>query len=93
MNLTGKRNIHIELPKASYVKLKIASFERQLSIQDIFSCFTTMIAKQDEKAFQLLDEMALMKYKGHLQKYIEGQEMSDVDRELLYDMIEQGVDQ
>lgn len=93
MKLVGKRNIHVELPKASYVKLKIASFERQLTTQDVFAGFTAMIAKQDEKAFQLLDELALMKHKGTLQKYVEGQEMSDVDRELLYDMMEQGAKQ
>lgn len=90
MKLVGKRNIHVELPKSSYVKLKIASFERQLTTQDVFAGFTAMIANKDERAFQLLDELALMKHKGTLQQHVEGQEMSDVDRELLYDLMEQG---
>lgn len=91
MKFTGKRNIHIEIPKSSYVKLKIASFERELSTQDVFAGFTAMIASKDEKAFQILDELALMKFKGTLQKHVDGQEMSDVDRELLYDLMEQGI--
>lgn len=90
MKLIGKRNLHIELQKSSYVKLKIASFERQLTTQDVFAGFTAMIASQDERAFQLLDELALMKHRGMLQKHVDGQEMSDVDRELLYDIMEQG---
>jgi hypothetical protein len=90
MKLVGKRNVHVELPKSSYVKLKIASFERQLTTQDVFSGFTAMIADQDERAFQLLDELALMKHKGTLQKHVDGQELSDVDRALLYDLMEQG---
>jgi hypothetical protein len=90
MKFIGKRNIHVELHKSSYVKLKIASFERQLTTQDVFAGFTAMIASQDERAFQLLDELALMKHNGTLNKHIDGQVMSDVDRELLYDLMERG---
>ncbi len=92
MRFAGKRNLHVEVPKASYVKLKIASFERQLTTQDVFAGFTALIASQDERAFQILDELALMKHRGTLQKAIEGEAMSDTERDLLYDLMEKGQD-
>jgi hypothetical protein len=47
-----------------------------------------MIASQDERAYKILDELALMKYNGSLKNFIDGDTMSDVDRELLYEMME-----
>ena len=90
MRFVGKKNVHIELSKASYVKFKIASFERQLTTQDVFAGFTALIASKDERAFQILDELALMKYRGTLQKTVDGEAMSDADRDLLYELMEKG---
>jgi hypothetical protein len=87
--LIGKKNLHIEVPKSSYVKFKIASFERQLTSQDVFAGLVALIASQDEKAFQILDELALMKFKGTLKSTIDGHVMSEVDRDMLYDIMEQ----
>lgn len=85
-----KKNLHVELPRASYIKLRIASFERELGASEVFAGFTALIANQDERAFQILDELALMKYRGTLQKHINSQMLSDVDSALLYDLMEKG---
>ncbi len=84
----AKKSVHVDMPRTSYVKFKIATFERQLSVQDTLAGFVSMIASQDERAYKILDELALMKYNGSLKNFIDGDTMSDVDRELLYEMME-----
>jgi hypothetical protein len=84
----GKRNIHIVLPQTSYVKTKVATFERQLTIQDAFSGFVAFLADGDDRAISILNELALLKYNGKLRERIEHGSLSEVDRNLLYDMLE-----
>lgn len=84
----AKRNIHIVLPQTSYIKTKIATFERQLTLQDTISGFAALIAEGDERAISILDELALLKYGGHLRERIERGVPSQVDSDLLYDMLE-----
>lgn len=84
----AKKSVHVDMPRTSYIKFKIATFERQLSIQDTLAGFVSMIASQDERAYKILDELALMKYNGSLKNFIDGVTMSEVDRELLYEIME-----
>jgi hypothetical protein len=84
----AKRNIHIVLPQPSYVKTKIATFERQLTLQDTIGGFAALIAEGDDRAISILDELALLKYNGHLRERLEGGALSQVDSNLLYDMLE-----
>lgn len=88
INFSNKRNLHITLPRASYVKVKVATFERQLTLQDAISGFAAMVASGDDKAVAILDELALLKYNGTLKAKLEGGPLSDVDRALLYDVLE-----
>ena len=84
----ARRNIHIELPQPSYVKTKIATFERQLTLQDTFGGFVAFIAEGDDRAMSILDELARLKYNGHLRQRIEQGALSQVDSDLIYDMLE-----
>ena len=84
----AKRNIHIVLPQQSYVKTKIATFERQLTLQDTLGGFVALIADGDDRAISILNELALLKYNGHLRDRIERSALSQVDSDLLYDMLE-----
>jgi hypothetical protein len=84
----GKRNIHVVLPQTSYVKTKIATFERQLTLQDTLGGFVALLAEGDERAVSILDELALLKYNGKLKDRVDRSSLSEVDRELLYDMLE-----
>ena len=88
MKFGGKRNIHVVLPQTSYVKTKIATFERQLTLQDTLGGFVALLAEGDERAVSILDELALLKYNGKLKDRLERGSLSEVDRELLYDMLE-----
>lgn len=88
MKFGAKRNIHVVLPQTSYVKTKIATFERQLTLQDTLGGFVALLAEGDERAVSILDELALLKYNGKLRERIEHGSLSDVDRDLLYDMLE-----
>lgn len=88
MKFGGKRNIHVVLPQTSYVKTKIATFERQLTLQDTLGGFVALLAEGDERAVSILDELALLKYNGKLKERIDRVSLSEVDRELLYDMLE-----
>lgn len=88
MKFGGKRNIHVVLPQTSYVKTKVATFERQLTLQDTLGGFVAFLAEGDERAISILNELALLKYNGKLRDRIERGSLSDVDRDLLYDMLE-----
>lgn len=88
MKFGGKRNIHVVLPQTSYVKTKIATFERQLTLQDTLGGFVALLAEGDERAVSILDELALLKYNGKLKDRVDRSSLSEVDRELLYDMLE-----
>ncbi len=88
MKFGGKRNIHVVLPQTSYVKTKVATFERQLTLQDTLGGFVAFLAEGDERAVSILNELALLKYNGKLRERIEHGAMSEVDRDLLYDMLE-----
>lgn len=88
MKFGGKRNIHVVLPQTSYVKTKIATFERQLTLQDTLGGFVALLAEGDERAVSILDELALLKYNGKLKDRVDRGSLSEVDRELLYDMLE-----
>ncbi len=88
MKFGGKRNIHVVLPQTSYVKTKVATFERQLTLQDTLGGFVALLAEGDERAISILNELALLKYNGKLRERIERGSLSDVDRDLLYDMLE-----
>lgn len=88
MKFGGKRNIHVVLPQASYVKTKVATFERQLTLQDTLGGFVAFLAEGDDRALSILNELALLKYNGKLRERIEHGSLSDVDRDLLYDMLE-----
>ena len=71
MKFGGKRNIHVVLPQTSYVKTKIATFERQLTLQDTLGGFVALLAEGDERAVSILDELALLKYNGKLKDRLE----------------------
>ena len=88
MKFGAKRNIHVVLPQTSYVKTKIATFERQLTLQDTLAGFVAFLADGDDRAVSILNELALLKYNGKLRERIEHEALSDVDRDLLYDMLE-----
>lgn len=88
MKFGGKRNIHVVLPQTSYVKTKIETFQRNLTIQDTLGGFVALLAEGDERAVSILNELALLKYNGKLKDRVDRGALSDVDRDLLYDMLE-----
>ena len=88
MRFGDKRNIHIMLPQQAYVKTKIATFERQLTLQDAVSGFIAAVADGDDRAVSLLDEIALLKYNGTLQERLINVKMSKAQSDLLYTMLE-----
>lgn len=92
MKFGGKRNIHVVLPQTSYVKTKIETFQRNLTIQDTVGGFVALLAEGDERALSIIDDLALLKYNGKLRERIDRGSLSDVDRELLYDMLENAGD-
>lgn len=84
-----RRSVHVSVPKVSYVKLKIATFERQLTIQNTLAGFAAFVAMQDARAMELLDELAMMKLKGTLEDHANNRSMSEFDRDLIYNLIEE----
>lgn len=76
------------LPQSSYVKTKVATFERQLTLQDTLGGFVALVAEGDDRAISILDELARLKYNGKLHERIERGALSQVDSDLLYDMLE-----
>ncbi len=88
MSFGAKRNIHVVLPQPSYVKTKIATFERMLTLQDTLGGFVALIAEGDERAISILDELALLKYNNQLKERLEKGALSPIDSDLLYDMLE-----
>lgn len=88
MKFGGKRNVHVVLPHTSYVKTKIETFQRQLTLQDTLAGFVAFLAEGDERAVSILDDLALLKYNGKLKERVERGSLTEVDRDLLYDMLE-----
>lgn len=88
MRFGAKRNVHVVLPQPSYVKTKIATFERMLTLQDTLGGFVALIAEGDERAISILDELATLKYNNKLKERLDRGTLSPVDSDLLYDMLE-----
>lgn len=89
MKLSGKKDFHVEIPYATYVRMKIACFERQMNPSEFLGGICTLIARDDSHAFKILDDLALLKYRGLLHEYIFDQPMDDAERERLYAQLEE----
>ena len=59
-----------------------------VSIRQAFLGEIYRLLGENDKAFEILDELALMKYQGKLKTLTAGPALSDVSRDLLYDLIE-----
>ncbi len=88
--LDGLREVHLTLPMTTFVKLKMATFERQLSMKEAVAGFMSMVADEDKRAIGILNDLALMRYRGELKGWIERRKLSNTDTDLLYEMLEKG---
>ena len=84
----ARRNVHVAFPRGPYVKLKIATFERQLSINEAIAGFAALVATNDSSAYAVLNRLAQLKYDGRLDDKMRGA-LSDADRDMLYDLMEE----
>lgn len=89
--LKDKKSVHVKLSKELYVALRIWSFQRDVTIQEVFEEFTRCLVEGDKKANGLVDNyilrnLGLPKSAGRV-KSDRIIELSDDDKGSLYDLI------
>jgi len=77
-----KKTIHFTITRESHSKLRIACFNKRLSMQEIFEEISQRIAAESPDMAKLLDELSQKKKEKVIKK------LSKTDAESLFNLIE-----
>ncbi len=77
-----KKTIHFTITRESHSKLRIACFNKRLSMQEIFEEISQRIASESPDMVKLLDELSQRKREKVIKK------LSKTDAESLFNLIE-----
>jgi len=78
----NKKSVHFNISKDAHASFRIACFERQLSMQEVFEDFVQHILAEDPKILRMLDQLSDDK-KNKVEK-----KFSKQDVESIFDLIE-----
>lgn len=86
-----KKGIHIKLDRETHTALRALTFQRGITMQDVFEEFATLLTSDNKRAIGILDSFILRrlnlpKRKSAYKKKKEV-EMSDPEKQSLYDLI------
>lgn len=86
-----KKGIHIKLDKDVHTALRSLTFQRGITMQDVFEEFATLLTSDNKRAVGIIDSFILRrlnlpKRKSAYKKKKEV-EMSDPEKQSLYDLI------
>jgi hypothetical protein len=85
------QNVGIKLSKEAYVAMRKELFDRKLSMQEVFEEFVNLVAAHDKKTEKILNDLAYTKLKLKLdgiKKTVVSRQISELDKDLLYDLID-----
>jgi mevalonate kinase len=77
-----KKSIHFNLTRESHASLRIACFQRKLSMQEVFEEFSQRIVAEDPAIMRILDQLEEDKRSKIIKK------LSVDDAESIYNVIE-----
>ena len=78
----NKKSVHFNISKDAHAAFRIACFQRQLSMQEVFEDFVQYILAEDPKIIRMLDQLSDDK-KNKVEK-----KFSKQDVESIFDLIE-----
>jgi mevalonate kinase len=78
----NKKSVHFNISKDAHAAFRIACFQRQLSMQEVFEDFVQHILAEDPKIIRMLDQLSDDK-KNKVEK-----KFSKQDVESIFDLIE-----
>lgn len=78
----NKKSVHFNISKDAHAAFRIACFQRQLSMQEVFEEFVQYILAEDPKIIRMLDQLSDDK-KNKVEK-----KFSKQDVESIFDLIE-----
>lgn len=77
-----KKSIHVNMTKDAHAALRVACFNRSLSIQEVFEEIGQLIGAEDPGVIDILEDLALRKRNKIIRQ------LSATDAESIYDLIE-----
>jgi len=89
--LHANKCVHIKLSKESHAHLRAKSFYYNISLQEIFNEFASLIVSDDKSAMRIIENLAMRKVNAALEekpKNKKDQKISELDHDALYNLIE-----
>lgn len=87
-----KKGIHVKIDREIHSALRAFSFQKGVSMQHLFEEFALQIVSGNKKAISIVDSMILRKLnlpkRRNKYKRKKTVELSDVDKQSLYDLID-----
>ena len=81
VSLETRKSLHVNLTKDTHAALKIAAFQNQLSMQEIFEEIAIHIVEENPFMVKFLQDLAARKKDRQLKKF------TATDAETIYDVI------
>jgi len=81
MDLDHRKSVHVKLLTDTHAGLRIASFKRKLSMQEMFEEFAQRVITEDPMVMQILDELTVSKREKIVKR------LSDSDASTILDII------
>lgn len=94
--LQDKKCIHVKLNKDVHVALRSRLFRNNLSMQEVFNEFAKSIVSDETYATKIIENIVMRKVRALIegrplrQKSDLDQRISELDHDVLYDLIEEG---
>jgi len=77
-----KKTLHFNITRESHSSLRIACFQRRLSMQEVFEELTILISEESPVLIKILDDLSEKKRQKIIKK------LSETDAESLFNIIE-----
>lgn len=88
-----KKGVHIKLNKTTHAEFRKKMFDKGLTMQWAFEEFASLVGKGDKRALKIIDDLAIKKLKGEIERYTSKEPVDELDHDALYHLIEQEEEQ
>ena len=92
--LNDKKSVHLKLDRDVHTGLRTKLFQHNLSMQELFEEFASLVISDDHKACKILEQVVVKKVEisidGHIKKKRKKTliDIPEKDRQTIYSMIE-----
>lgn len=85
-----RKGIHVKITKEVHAALRVESFKRGISMQEMFDEFANLVAMGDDRVLRLLDQYATRKIQDKIKGFSKRglQHVGLYDSDTLYKLIE-----